>query len=111
MKKILLVTAVLLGVASTSHAGINLSIGIGLPFPPHIVIRPAAPVVVVEPPVCAPVAPVCQPVAPVVVVRPPVVYAPAPVYYAPSYRHGYYAPRDYGHYNPRGNSHSHGYRR
>src|ERR1051326_2548614 len=82
MKKLFLVSAVLLGVASASYAGVNVSVGIGLPIPlpPAVISRPppgvGAPQVpvydpaypaVVAPPVCAP---------PVVVVRPPLFFPP-----------------------------------
>ena len=71
MKKMLLLSAVLLGAASASQAGVQVSIGIGIPLPGVVISQPA-PVVVAPPPVCAP--------PPVVVTR-PVMVTPAPVYY------------------------------
>ena len=112
MKKLLLLSAVLLGAVSASQAGTHFSLGIGLPLPPlpGVVIRAPAPVyapVVYAP---APVyrAPLCA--APVVV-APPTVYfgyggygcAPGYGYYSyrgyPDYRYGHgYAYHRYGHY-------------
>src|SRR5437764_10929043 len=70
MKKLLLLSAVLLGAASASQAGVRFNVGIGIPLPP--------PVVVTEP--CAPVyaqpyPQACEPA--------PQVYAPTPVVIAP----------------------------
>jgi hypothetical protein len=63
-----------------AHAGVRVSIGVGLP----VVVAPA--LVVVAPPPPA----VVYPAPAVVVAPPPVVYGPAPVvvggYYGPSYR-------------------------
>lgn len=71
MKKILLLSAVLLGAVSASQAGVRFNFGFGVPLPAPVVVAPPAPVcvqapapVVVAPPVCVP--------APVVV-SPPVV--------------------------------------
>ena len=87
MKKMLLLSAVLLGAASASQAGVQVSIGIGIPLPGVVIAQPA--LVVVAPPV------VCAPPPRVVVTRPFVV-APAPVYYGcrPGWR-GYPGPRHY----------------
>src|SRR2546427_8955611 len=92
MKKIFLLTAVLIGAASASQAGVRLNFGVTLPFvppPEQVIISRPAPVVV-SPPACetpapvyeapapvyeAPPAPVCQP-APVVVAPPRIVVAP-----------------------------------
>ena len=68
MKKILLLSAVLLGTVSASQAGV--SIRIGIPFPTAVVVGAPAPVYV-------------QP-APVYVQPAPVYYAPAPVVVAPA---------------------------
>src|SRR5688572_9708643 len=77
MKKILLLTTVILGTAAASHAGVSVHIGIPLPPLPHIVIgRASPPVIVHEPPV------VYAPPAPVVV-HPPMYCAPPPVVYLP----------------------------
>lgn len=102
MKKILFisaVSAVVLGLAQTSQAGVHVNIGFGLPFPSVVVTRPA-PVVVETAPVCAPVV-VAAPCAPVVVQPAPVVVT-EPVYY-PVYRHGHYWHDGWGR--------SHGFRR
>ena len=78
MKRILLLSAVLLGAVSASQAGVRFGIGIGVPLPGVVISQPAP--VVVAPPVYAP--------APVAVCAPPVVVAPGPVYYG--YRPGWY---------------------
>src|SRR5436190_23536597 len=95
MKKLLVLSAVLLGTAAASQAG-GIDIRIGLPLPPlpHVVISAPAPRVIVhEPrvvlraPVCAPApvyVPVCAP-APVIVVPPRRV-----VYAAPYHHHPYH---------------------
>jgi len=115
MKKLLLVSAALLGAASISQAGISFNIGIGLPplpLPGLIISRPApvcdpAPVVsvpracepapvVTAPAVCAPAqvitsAPACERPT-VVFTPPPVVVAPRPLIVAPPvYNHARYA--------------------
>ena len=81
MKKLLLVSAVLLGAISASQAGVRLNIGLSLPVPPlpGLVFCPPTPVVV---------APVPQPYC-----APPVVS-----YGYGCYGYGY-APRYYGHAN------------
>lgn len=87
MKKLLLVATVLVGGMAISQAGINVSIGIGLPFPhlprPAIVIRQPAPYcpppVYIAPPHCPPR---------VVVTCPPVYYY-QPVYERHDHRRGY----------------------
>ena len=86
MKRILLLSVVLLGAVSASQAGVRLSIGIGVPLPGFVISQPA-PVVVAPPPVC--VAP------PAVVVAPPVILAPAPVYFG--CRPGWYGYRGWEH--------------
>jgi hypothetical protein len=84
MKKLLLLSALILGTAAASQAGVDIRIGLPLPPLPSIIIGHPAPRVVVpaprvmlEPP-CAPVVvapPVCAP--PVLVAPPPrVVYVP-----------------------------------
>jgi hypothetical protein len=96
MKKILLLSAVLLGAVTASQAGVRFSIGIPFPAPP-VVVAPPAPVYVeppaetyVEPPVYAP--------APPVVISPPVFDFHfgdrRPIYrsygYRPYYNHDYW---------------------
>jgi len=91
MKKILLLSAVLLGAVTASQAGVHFSFGIPLPTPP-VVIAPPAPAYV-EPPD--------------VYVEPPPVYAPAPpiVVDPPVFQFGFhdrdyyrpYRPYYYGH--------------
>jgi hypothetical protein len=97
MKKILLLSAVLLGAVTASQAGVHFSIGIPLPTPPVVVVPAPAyvapPNVYVEPP------PVYAP-APPVVVAPPVLefgfharpyYRPYPYRsYRPYYGHDYH---------------------
>src|SRR5215213_1388416 len=91
MKKLLLLSAVLLGTAVASRADVSLRIGIPLPPLPHIVIghpAPRYPVVVSRPyPAPVVVAPrYCPP--PVVCAPPPrVVYAPRRVVYVPRHTH------------------------
>lgn len=72
MKKLLLVSAVLLGAVSASQAGVRFNFGFGIPLPTPVVVAPAAPVCVQPPAVC---------------VTPPVVVAPVVV--APPVRFGY----------------------
>src|SRR5438552_10129120 len=87
MKKLLLVSAVLLGAVSASRAAVNISLGFGLPFPaPVIISRPAAAVVVPAPPACAPIAPVVVAPSCADVVPAPVVVLPPRIYY-PTYPH------------------------
>jgi hypothetical protein len=81
MKKILLLSAVLLGAVTASQAGVRVNIGIGIPLPGVVIAQPA-PVFVAPPPVCAP--------PPVVVVAPP------PVYYG--YRPGWYGYHGWAHH-------------
>ena len=80
MKKLILLSAVLLGAAS-AHAGFGFTIHIGdgpgfrppfLPAPPVVACRPAPVYVPAPPPYCAPQAPVYEPVA---VYCPPVIYS------------------------------------
>ena len=87
MKRILLLSAVLLGAATASQAGVRVNIGIGIPLPGVVVSQPA-PVVVAPAPVVVAPAPVYAP-PPAVVVAPPVVVGPPVVYYG-------YGPRWYG---------------
>jgi hypothetical protein len=94
MKKLIVLSAVLLGAVATTRAGVDVHIGLPLPPLPHIVIgRPAPPPVVVYSPPrvrCAPPPPVCY-------VPPPPRYCPPPrvVYVEPRYsRHGRYDRHD-----------------
>jgi hypothetical protein len=115
MKKILLLSAVLLGAVTASQAGgVHFSIGIPFPAPP-VVVAPAPPVVVaapapayIAPPsVYVAPAPMYAP-APPVVVAPPVIqfgfstpyyhsYGYHPYYGHDHYYHGYHG-HDGGHY-------------
>src|SRR2546426_3664376 len=103
MKKILLLSAVLLGAASASQAGVRFNVGIGLPLPPLpgvIIGRPAP--VVVAPPVC--VAP------PVYYAQPPFVVEPPSIYlgFGPGchgYRYPYYRSHGWDHRGGWGHSH------
>jgi hypothetical protein len=103
MKKLLILSAVLLGTAAASQAG-GIDIRIGLPLPPlpHVVISAPAPRVIVHEPRVVVRAPVCAP-APVYV--PPPVCAPAPVIVAPPrrvvYAAPYYCHRHHQHYHCR----------
>jgi hypothetical protein len=106
MKKLLLLSAVLVGAASASYAGVSFNINLGAPAwgapPPAVIISHPAPVVY-QPaqPVCETPAPqvyqpqpVCEPQ--VVVTPPPVVYQPAPrVVVVPERRGEYYHSREY----------------
>jgi len=90
MKKILLLSAVLLGAVTASQAGVHFSIGIPLPVPPPIVVAPAAPAYVAPPSVYVDPPPVYAP-APPVVVAPPVIqfgFSGGP-YYRPYHPYGY----------------------
>src|SRR3569833_959054 len=98
MKKILLLSAVLLGAVTASQAGVRFSFGIPMPTPPVFVAPPAyvqPPEVYAEPP------PVYAP-APPVIVAPPVLefgfhsrpyYRPYP--YRPYYDHNRYYHHDW----------------
>lgn len=120
MKKLLLLSAILIGAAAASQAGISFNIGISLPAPRGIIISRPAPVYVpapevYAPPVCEPApvyepAPVCDPPTRVIVAppvcEPRVVVAPRPVIVerpiyvpGPVYGHNRYAAnlRDYRH--------------
>ena len=91
MKKLLLLSAVLLGAASASQAGVHFSFG--LPLPP----LPLPRVVVSGPRYYAP-APVYQEdCAPSVVYAPPAVVVEPPVV-SFGYSGGYCYPRSYGYY-------------
>src|SRR5689334_12420991 len=99
MKKLILLSAVLLGTAVASQAGVHVDVGFGLPFPPiplpgRVIISQPAPVYVERGPVCEPapvyVEPRCEP-------APRVVYVPQPRYYSyPSYRYGH---SNWGHHD------------
>lgn len=101
MKKILLLSAVLIGAATASQAGVHFSFGFPLPPLPHVAVSVPAPVYVDPAPVYA--AP-CPPTvyAPPVYVAPPVVSfgfgGCYPRYYGGSYYHGYHGGYYGGHY-------------
>ena len=99
MKKLLLLSTVLLGAASASQAGFSVGFGIGFPIPQSVFIRRPVPVIVQQaPPFCGP--------APVIVAPPCVGVLPAPVLILP--RPSYYPHRSYLH---RGWEHFRGSRR
>jgi hypothetical protein len=72
MKRILLISAVLLGAVTASQAGVRFGIGIGLPLPGVVISGPAP---------CVVAPPVFYASPPAVCVAPPYFVAPAPVYY------------------------------
>jgi hypothetical protein len=92
------VSVAILGIATlalplSAHAGVRVSIGVGLP----VVVAPAPVVVAPPPPAVVYPAPVVVASPPVVVAPPPVVYRSAPVlvgryygYYHRPWRHPYY---------------------
>ena len=99
MKKLLLLTAVLLGAATASQAGVRFNIGIPFPAPP-VVVAPPAPVYVQPPETYAEPPPVYAP-APPLVVAPPVLdfsFGNSRPYYYRSYPYRpYYRPAPYWH--------------
>ncbi|EEF57732.1 hypothetical protein [Pedosphaera parvula] len=104
MKKILLLSAVLVGAVSAAQAGVGFHIGIGLPLlpPPPIIIGRPAPVYVAPAPVYVEPRPVFAP-PPFVVVAPPSYYYGRPGYYG-------YGHRDYDHRGwERGGDRGHGH--
>jgi hypothetical protein len=82
MKKILLLSAVLLGAVTASQAGVRFSIGIPLPTP-HVVITPPAPAYVEPPNVYVEPPPVYAPAPPVVVAPPVLEFGFSRPYYRP----------------------------
>lgn len=105
MKKILLLSAILLGAVSASNAGVRFSFG--LPLPPLPSIRIGPPAVVVDPTPAVPYyAPECD--APVMVAPPAVEFGFGYRDYYPRY-HSYYYPRYYGHRYYGGHSYPHHY--
>lgn len=80
MKKLILLSAVLLGTVAASHAGVDVHVGFNLPFPGIVIGRPAPPVVYQPAPVVVAPPVYCPP--PVVMAPPPCV--PAPVIVAPA---------------------------
>jgi len=100
MKKILLLSAVLLGAATASQAGVRFSIGIPFPAPP-VVVAPPAPAYVQPPEVYVEPPPVYAPAPPVVVAPPVFEFG----FGAPSYRPYWYHPyrpyynHDYWHHD------------
>ena len=112
MKKIILLTAVLLGAASASQAGVRFSFGIGIPLVPPIICPPRvcavpAPVYVAPPVYQCPPQVVYQAPPPVVYVPPPVVCAPSPSFYV-GVGPGWYRP-NYGWGHARGWDHNRGH--
>ena len=104
MKKLFLLSTVLLGAIPASQAGVSFNVGIGLPLPvplPFIIHRPAPVYVAPAPAVCAP-APVYAP-ASVCVGPPRVVVVPPPCYQ-------YYYPHRHGVFVHRGWERPYGYR-
>ena len=99
MKKILLLSAVLLGAVTASQAGVHFSFEIPLP-PPPVVVAPPAPVYVEPPDYYAEPPPVYAP-APPIVVAPPVLefgFHDRPYYRPYSYR-PYYDHDRYWHHD------------
>lgn len=94
MKKILLLSAVLLGAVSVSQAGLHLHLGLPLPpLPPLPGVSVTVPGPVYAPPVCPPVYSYYGPdyyCPPSVVVRPPVVRFGFGYPYYGHYHGGYY---------------------
>jgi hypothetical protein len=84
MKKLLFLSAVLLGAVTASQAGVrfNLGIGIPLPTPPAVVVAPPAQAYI-PPPAYVEPAPQAYAPAPQVYQPAPQVYQPAPQVYAP----------------------------
>jgi hypothetical protein len=121
MKKLLLLSAVLVGAASASYAGVSFNINFGAPAwgapRPAVIISHPAPVY--YPPVYETPAPqvyqpqpVCEPQ--VVVTPPPVVCEPAPRFVVVPERRGeYYHSREYAYHREwnRGNEYRGGYDR
>jgi hypothetical protein len=95
MKKLLLLSAVLLGAVSASQAGVRFNFGFGVPLPPPVVVAPPV-YVQPTPPVCI--------TSPVVVAPPAVIIPPRVLGFGYGHYHGYYGP--YWH-----NFHGHYYRR
>jgi hypothetical protein len=86
MKKLLLLSALILGTAAASQAGIDIRIGLPLPPLPSVVIGHPTPRVVVPAPRVV-IEPPCAPV----VVAPPVCAPPPRVVYVPRRaHHGHY---------------------
>jgi hypothetical protein len=98
MKKLLLVATVLMGGVAASQAGLNISIGIGLPHPP----LPRPGIVIHRPaPYCPPPVYVAPPICP-----PRVIVACPPVYHRPGYdRHDHR--RGYDRWDRRDQGHNH----
>ncbi len=111
MKKLFLLSAILIGAASAAHAGVHVGFGFGLPLPipvPTVVVSHPAPVVYAQSDYCAPAPQVVyQPAYPSVVVAP--TCPPARVYVAPQYYYPHrYAYAGRGYY---GHGYEHGYYR
>jgi hypothetical protein len=91
MKKILLLSAVLIGAVTASQAGVRFSIGIPVPAPPAVIVTPPAPVYV-QPPEQVYVAPPAYIPAPPMVVAPPVLGLEFGHYYGLHYHPYYHGP-------------------
>src|SRR5512133_363846 len=78
MKKMILLTALLLGATAATQAGVHVGLGFSIPLGPPPVVYSAPPPVVYQAP-----APVYTAPAPVYQAPPAVVYAPPPVVYGP----------------------------
>lgn len=86
MKKLFLIATILAGAVGVSQAGVNFSIGIGLPVPPPVIISRPAPVYVAPCPPAVVVGPRYYYPPPVVVHRYPV-YPVRPAYRHDNWRH------------------------
>lgn len=110
MKKLLLVSAVLLGAISASQAGVRLNIGIPLPFlplpplPGIVIGRPAPRAYYEAPPAYYAAPPVYEAPAPYCYDA-PVVIAPPSVYFGFGSRSSAYYDRDRRYYSYRGEDH------
>ncbi len=100
MKKLLLLSAILLGAATASQAGVRFNFGFGLPLPVPAIVAPAP---VYQAPVYQ--AP-CPPVYDYDYYSPSVVVSPPPLYFGYGHRYGYYP---YRHYSYGHHYYGHGY--
>ncbi len=93
MKKLLLVAAVLMGGVAASQAGLNISIGIGVPRHSVVIRHPV--------PVCPPPVYIAPPVC-----RPRMVVPGPPVFYQPGYEQ-HHQRRGYDRWDRRGQGRHH----